>query len=82
MNLTSIHENEVGSLASLSGLRVRCCSELWYRSQVRLGSGVAMAVAMASGYSWPGNFQCVKSAPVKRPKKFFFPFSFRGIIDI
>lgn len=26
------------------GLRIWCCHELWCRSQVRLGSGVAMAV--------------------------------------
>ena len=33
------------SLALLSGLRVWCCSELWYRSQqTRLGSHVAVAV--------------------------------------
>ena len=35
----------VCSLASLSGLRIPCCHELWYRLQTRLGSGVAVAVA-------------------------------------
>ena len=35
----------VRSSASLSGLRIQCCHELWYRSQTRLGSGVAVAVA-------------------------------------
>ena len=34
----------VRSLASLSGLRIPCCRELWCRSQTRLRSGVAMAV--------------------------------------
>uniref|UniRef100_A0A8D0UGK2 Protein VAC14 homolog n=1 Tax=Sus scrofa TaxID=9823 RepID=A0A8D0UGK2_PIG len=28
-----------GSMASLSGLRIRCCRKLWCRSQTRLGSG-------------------------------------------
>ena len=32
-------------VASLSGLRIRHCHELWYRSQMRLGSAVAVAVA-------------------------------------
>ena len=35
----------VRSLASLSGLRIPCCCELWCRSQMRLGSDVAVAVA-------------------------------------
>ena len=30
----------VQSLASLSRLRIRCCHELWRRSQMQLGSGV------------------------------------------
>ena len=32
------------SLALLSGLRIWPFPELWHRSQMRLGSGVAMAV--------------------------------------
>ena len=36
----------VQSLASLSGSRIRCCHELWCRSQTQLGSGVAVAVAV------------------------------------
>ena len=35
----------VRSLALLSGLKTRHCHELWCRSQVRLGSRVAVAVA-------------------------------------
>ena len=35
---------QVGSLASLSGLRIWLCHELWSRSKVWLGSGVAVAV--------------------------------------
>ena len=38
-------------LALLSWLRIPCCLELWCRSQMQLGSGIAMAVAQASGYS-------------------------------
>ena len=34
----------VRSLASLSGLRIQRCHELWYRLQTGLLSGVAMAV--------------------------------------
>ena len=42
---------QVPSPASLSGLRIPCCRELWSRSQTWLGSGVAVAVAQASGHS-------------------------------
>ena len=35
---------QVRSLASLGGLRIRCCRELWCRLQMQLGSGVAVAV--------------------------------------
>ena len=35
---------QVQSLASLSGLGTRRCHELWCRSQMWLGSGVAVAV--------------------------------------
>ena len=44
MNSISIHEDEVQSLASLSGLRIRRCCELWHRSQMRLRCGIAVAV--------------------------------------
>ena len=44
MNQTSTHV-QVQSLALVSGLRIWCCHELWYRSQMWLGSDVAMAVA-------------------------------------
>ena len=36
---------QVGSLALLSGLRIWCWRELCCRSQIRLGSRVAVAVA-------------------------------------
>ena len=35
----------VQSLALLSGLRILRCSELWCRSQMQLGSGIAVPVA-------------------------------------
>ena len=35
----------VGSLASLSGLRIRRCHKLWCRLQMWLRSGVAMIAA-------------------------------------
>ena len=42
---------QVGSLASLSGLRIRHCCALWRRSQMRPGSDVAVALVKAGGYS-------------------------------
>ena len=45
-NPTSIHEDAgsvPGLLASLSGLRIQSCHELWWRLQMLLGSGVAVA---------------------------------------
>ena len=49
MNLTRNHE--VRSLASLSGLRVWRCRELWCRSQMQLRSCMAVAVVQASSGS-------------------------------
>ena len=37
----------VRSLPLLSGLRIQCCHKLWCRSQMRLGSRVAVALAWA-----------------------------------
>ena len=34
----------VRPLASLHGLRIWCCCDLWCRSQMQLGSGVAVAL--------------------------------------
>ena len=36
---------QVPSLPLLSGLRIRCCLELWCRSQTRLRSRIAVALA-------------------------------------
>ena len=41
----------VQSLASLSGLRIWHCHKLWYRSQTRLRSHIAVALAQAGSYS-------------------------------
>ena len=45
MNLTcKSMRTQVLSLASFSGLRIWHCHELWCRSQMRLGSGIGVAV--------------------------------------
>ena len=41
----------VQSLASLSGLRIWSCYELWCRLQLKLRSGIAMAVVYTGSYS-------------------------------
>ena len=41
----------VHSLASLNGLRIQGCRDLWYRLWMWLGSGIAAAVVWASSYS-------------------------------
>ena len=42
---------QVRSLASLSGLRIWRYHELWHRLQIRLRSGIVVAVSLACGYS-------------------------------
>ena len=53
MNPTRYHEvaGLIRSLALLSGIRIWSCHELWCRSQMWLGSGVAVAVAKAGSCS-------------------------------
>ena len=41
----------VQSLVPLSGWRIRCCRELWYRSQMQVGSGVAVAMAGSCSFN-------------------------------
>ena len=41
---------QVQSLASISGLRIRRCHELWCRLQTRVGAHVAVAVVQAGSY--------------------------------
>ena len=86
-NLTSIHE-DVGSIpALLSGLRIQCCRELWCKSQMRLGFGVAMAVARAvscSSDSTPGlgASPCYTCGPRGKKKKRFSFQKYCCLVDI
>ena len=62
----------VWSLASLSGLRIQCCSELWFRLQKWLGSDTA--VAWASSFSSNltpslGTSMCHGCGPKKKKEK-------------
>ena len=62
------------SLASLSGLSLWHCCQLWYRSHTLLGSGIAVAVAEASSYSSDstpnlGTAICHGGDPKKTKKK-------------
>ena len=64
----------VQSLASLSGLRIWRCHELWCRLQTRLGSGIAVAVVQAHGYSSDlipslGTSTCHGCGPKNQKKK-------------
>ena len=67
---------QVQSLASLSGLRIRRCCELWCRSQTQLGSRVAVAWAVSTALirplAWEGE-------ALKRQKKVELPLWFTGI---
>ena len=73
---------QVRSLASLSGLRIWHCRELWCGSQMLLGSGVTVAMVQASSYSSNltpslGISICCGSGPrngktTKKEKKKFF----------
>ena len=61
----------VRSLASISGLRVRRCRELWCRSQTQLGSGIAVVAAKASSDQTPslGTSICPRCNPKKKKKR-------------
>ena len=60
----------VWSLALLSGLRIHHCHERWYRSQMWLGSGVAVAIAAATFrlLAWEPSY-AVGVAPCLKKKK-------------
>ena len=47
-NLSRIHEDVVRSLALFSRLRIWHCRELWYRSQVQLGSCIVVVCRLAA----------------------------------
>ena len=57
----------VPSLALISGLRTWHCLELWSRSKMRLGSGIAVAAALMR--PWLGNFHMPRCGPKKTKKK-------------
>ena len=64
----------VRPLASLSGLRFRCCCELWCRSQMQLRSCIALwlwcrpgATALIRPLAWEPPYAV--GAALKRPKK-------------
>ena len=69
---------QIWSWASLSGLRIPRCSELWCRLQMRLGSCVAVAVVQASSCSSGltcslGTSICYGCGPKKKTKIYFLP---------
>ena len=71
--LTSFHEDQVWSLASISGLRIQCCHELWCSFQTQLRSGVSwlwhrpMAVAPIQTLAW--DFRMLHMQPLKKSKE-------------
>jgi len=71
----------VRSLALLRGLRIQCCHELWYRSQMWLRSCVAMAVcrlaavALIRPLAWEP--PCAASVALKSKKKKVKNYCFR-----
>ena len=74
MNPTGIHEDADQSLASFSGLRIRRCCELQYRSKTWLGFPIAVAVVQAGSSSSNlthslGTSICCGCGPKKRKKK-------------
>ena len=57
----------VQSLASLRGLKIGRCGELWCRSNTQLGSGVAVAVAPITPQ--PENIHMLQVWPLKKKQK-------------
>ena len=73
-NPTSVHEDAGLILTPFSGLRIPCCHELWCMWQMRLRSGVAMAVVQAGSYSSDsmpslGTSICCRIGPKKQNKQ-------------
>ena len=76
----------VQSLASLSGLSILCCHELWYMSQTLLGSGVAVTVASSCNSNLTlslGTSICHECGPERKKEKnsilLEFPLWHRGL---
>ena len=70
---------QVQPLTLFSGSKIWCCCRLWYRSQMQLGSGVAVTVAYASSCSSdltssPGTpiCRCGLNRKKKKKKMFFY----------
>ena len=64
----------VQSLALLSGLRILCCRELWHRSQMWFGFGIAVAVVSAGSCSSNltlslGTRICLTCSPKKKKRR-------------
>ena len=62
---------QVGSLALLSGLRIRCCHELWCRPQAWLRSCVGVAVVAPIGLlAWELPYVAGAALKSREKKKF------------
>ena len=63
---------QIGSPAPLSGLRIWCCREQWCKSQMGLGSHIAVAVTVVGSCSSDWTFSlgtsiCCRCGPEKTP---------------
>ena len=58
---------QVQSQALLSGLSIWRCHKLWFRSQMLLGSGIAVAAALIQPLAW--EFPYASGAALERRRK-------------
>ena len=70
-NPTLSVRTRVRSLASLSGLRIWRCCQLWRRSQMQLGSSVTWLWHMSAAVVWipPEAWECLHAASVALKRK-------------
>ena len=86
-NPTSIYEDAGLLLVSLSGLRIQHCHKLRHRSQMRLGSDVAVAVVKAGGYSsdltpaWELPYASGAALKKDKNKRFMHPYVHSSTTD-